>query len=129
MASSWILFFSYQDDARSNTHQICTVFLWQSLRSRCNRLDRLLTYVSTMTKTRKIQTCLHNAVTTSITQHVYLYCKLQITERWPIQSSERSKYEKDAILSRYNILTQSTFILMLRSSPQTHPFAVHTSAL
>ena len=22
MASSWILFFSYQDDARSNTHQI-----------------------------------------------------------------------------------------------------------
>ena len=25
MTSSWILSFSYQDDARSNTHQICTV--------------------------------------------------------------------------------------------------------
>jgi len=24
--SSWILFFSYQDDARSNTHQICSRF-------------------------------------------------------------------------------------------------------
>jgi len=23
VASSWILFFSYQDDARSNTHQSC----------------------------------------------------------------------------------------------------------
>jgi len=25
VASGWILFFSYQDDARSNTHQICCV--------------------------------------------------------------------------------------------------------
>jgi len=24
VTTSWILFFSYQDDARSNTHQICT---------------------------------------------------------------------------------------------------------
>jgi len=25
VASSWILFFTYQDDARSNTHQICII--------------------------------------------------------------------------------------------------------
>ena len=66
---------------------------------------------------------------TSITQRVYLHCKLQIIEQWPIQRSERSNYEKDAILSRCNVLTQSTFTLLLRSSPQTHPFAVDTSAL
>ena len=29
MASSWILFFSYQDDVRSNTHEInADVFIW-----------------------------------------------------------------------------------------------------
>ena len=66
---------------------------------------------------------------TSITQRVYLYCELQIIKGWPKQRSERSNYEKDAIFSRRNVLTQSTFTLMLRSSPQTHPFAVDTSAL
>ena len=30
MTSIWILFFSYQDDARSNTHQICASLLFKS---------------------------------------------------------------------------------------------------
>jgi len=125
VASSWISFFSYEDDARSNTHQICIVFLWQSLTSRCNHWDLLLSYVSIMKRTRKI----HNTDTTSITQRVYLCCELQIIERWPVQRSERSKYEKDAILSRWNVFTQLMFTLMLPSSPHTHPFAADTSVL
>jgi len=30
MASSWILFFSYQNDARSDTHQIMNILLLRS---------------------------------------------------------------------------------------------------
>jgi len=39
VASSWILFFNYQDDALSNTHQICCEYVnvpWGSLQQAGN---------------------------------------------------------------------------------------------
>jgi hypothetical protein len=90
--------------------------------------DLPLSQVSIL-KTRKIQICLHSTDMTSITQHAYLYCKLVIIEDWPKQRPEGAVMKRMPYFFRSDILTQTKFTLMLRSSPQTHPFAVDTSAL